>query len=136
MPAYQDIENLKSWLFIFFGVMAVVNILYLGSILSRSQDAVGVAGIFYLVVYIITSVLFLRWVYVSNRNARALGASDMQHSPGWSVGWYFIPIATLWKPYQAMKEIYKASHPNYKENWKEAEAPGFLPFLVGVVAYR
>jgi hypothetical protein len=33
----------------------------------------------------------------------------MVFTPGWSVGWYFVPIANLWKPYQAMKEIWKAS---------------------------
>lgn len=127
VPAYQDIENLKRWLFIFFGLSALANIIYLVSILSDSQEALIVTAFLYLAIYITTGVFFLRWVYVSNRNARALGANDMRHSPGWSVGWYFIPIVTLWKPYQAMKEIYMASHPDFKENWKEAAAPGFLP---------
>ncbi len=33
----------------------------------------------------------------------------MRFTPGWAILWYFIPIANLWKPYQAMKEIWKAS---------------------------
>jgi hypothetical protein len=33
----------------------------------------------------------------------------MTYSPGWSVGWFFIPIANLFKPYFAMKEIYLAT---------------------------
>ena len=36
----------------------------------------------------------------------------MLFTPGWSVGWYFIPIANLWKPYQAVKEIWIVSHKN------------------------
>jgi hypothetical protein len=36
----------------------------------------------------------------------------MSFTPGWSVGWYFIPIACLFKPYQAMKEIWEISHKN------------------------
>jgi hypothetical protein len=33
----------------------------------------------------------------------------MTFTPGWSVGWFFIPIANLWKPYQAVKEIWEVS---------------------------
>jgi hypothetical protein len=54
-------------------------------------------------------VVFAMWIYRANYNARQLGAAGMEFTPGWSVGWYFIPIANLWKPYQAMKEIWKAS---------------------------
>jgi len=34
----------------------------------------------------------------------------MEITPGWAVGWNFIPIATLWKPYQAIRQIWQASH--------------------------
>ena len=48
----------------------------------------------------------------------------MEFTPGWSIGWYFIPIFTLWKPYQAMKEIWKASHePN---DWGNASTSSIL----------
>src|SRR5437868_6687462 len=63
-----------------------------------------VSGLVTILVFIITGVLFLRWIHRANRNARALGAQGMRFTPGWAVGWYFIPIASLWKPYQAMKE--------------------------------
>jgi hypothetical protein len=33
----------------------------------------------------------------------------MTFTAAWSVGWYFIPIASLWKPFQALREIWKAS---------------------------
>lgn len=33
----------------------------------------------------------------------------MGFTPGWAVGWYFVPIAWFWKPYQAMREIWQAS---------------------------
>ena len=45
----------------------------------------------------------------ANYNARQLGAADMRFTPGWAVGWHFIPIAWFWKPYQAMTEIWRAS---------------------------
>lgn len=69
----------------------------------------AVVGLFQVLVFIVTGVVFLRWIYRANKNARQLGAKGMQFTPGWSVGWYFVPIANLWKPYQAMKEIWNAS---------------------------
>ncbi len=34
----------------------------------------------------------------------------MKTTPGWAVGYYFIPILVLWKPFTAMKEIRSASY--------------------------
>lgn len=66
--------------------------------------AVGV-----LVSFILSVVYVCMWMYRANANARALGAVGMSVSPGWSAGWWFIPIANLWLPYRAMKEIYLTS---------------------------
>ena len=43
-------------------------------------------------------------------NLGALSGQRLSFTPSWSVGWYFIPIANLFKPYQAMKEIWEVSH--------------------------
>lgn len=60
-------------------------------------------------IYILATILSFRWIFFSARNARALGATGLKIRPGWAVGWYFIPFANLWKPYQAMNEIWQAS---------------------------
>ncbi len=49
----------------------------------------------------------------------------MEFTPGWSIGYYFIPILTLWKPYQAMKEIWKAS--KKPSDWASQNTSGILP---------
>jgi hypothetical protein len=59
-------------------------------------------------------IVFLVWVHRSNFNARNLGAQSMKFTPGWSVGWFFIPIVNLWKPYQVIKDIWKNSSSNIK----------------------
>ena len=79
---------------------------------DRRQQILGVA---YLLVFIISGFLILRWIHRANFNARQLGAQGMKFTPGWSIGYYFIPILTLWKPYQAMKEVWQASH--NPSNW-------------------
>ncbi len=92
---------------------------------AESNDArQGIIGIIQLAVFIVTAILILKWIYRANLNARQLGATDMEFTPGWSIGWYFIPIAFLWKPYQAMKEIWWASKSPAK--WKGKSTPYLL----------
>ena len=44
-------------------------------------------------------------------NLRAFGRSDLRFTPGWAVGWWFVPIASLWMPFQTVRELWKASDP-------------------------
>ena len=50
------------------------------------------------------------WTYRVAANAWSFGGNWMTTSPGWAVGWYFIPIALLWKPYGALKGVWQTSH--------------------------
>lgn len=68
-----------------------------------------VIALLYIIVFVISGVLILKWIHRVNYNARQLGATAMKFTPGWSVGWFFVPIFSLWKPYQAMVEIWRAS---------------------------
>lgn len=54
-------------------------------------------------------ILVGRWIYLTNANAHLL-SDDMTISPAWSVGWFFVPFANLVKPYQGVKETWRASH--------------------------
>ncbi len=77
---------------------------------AKLLDAlVLIASLLYLAVWIVGGILFLRWVYRSNRNAREMGVADMKFTPGWAVGCYFVPFISLVLPCQAMKEIWIAS---------------------------
>lgn len=70
-------------------------------------------------------VLFCLWIPRANRNARALGAQGMQFTPRWCVIWYLIPIMNLFRPYQAMKEIWLASNPSGR--WQQRDVSPLLP---------
>jgi hypothetical protein len=50
-----------------------------------------------------------RWIYLTNANAHFL-SDDMTITPGWSVGWFFVPFANLVKPYEGVKQTWRASH--------------------------
>lgn len=76
---------------------------------NASDSRIQLIGLGQLVILITTVIFFGRWIYVAACNVRALGAQNLTCSPGWAVGYYFIPFANLFKPFGAMKEIWKAS---------------------------
>lgn len=62
-----------------------------------------------MLMYAASGILFLKWTYRAVANARLLRPS-MKAKPGWAVGWYFVPIAFLWKPFEYFKEAWGVSH--------------------------
>lgn len=56
-------------------------------------------------------VVWCYWKAGANRNARAISGHDLEYTPRWAAGSYFVPIANLVWPYQAMLEIWKNSDP-------------------------
>ena len=66
------------------------------------------------------------FMYRANANLRAVGAKGLKTTPGWAAGWWFVPIANLFKPYQAMKEIYQCSHAPASTEWRRVRTPGTL----------
>lgn len=78
--------------------------------LLESDGLNAVAGLVQMGLAVALVVTFLMWVYRANKNLRALSGETLRFTPGWCVGWYFIPFANLFKPYQAMKEIWTVCH--------------------------
>jgi Domain of unknown function (DUF4328) len=96
-----------------------------------------VLGLLQGIAFISSGIAFLLWKYRANGNCRALGAKGMT-SPGWTVGWYFVPFANLWKPYQPMEEIWQASENPY--NWQRVKRPTivtcwWLAWLADILAF-
>lgn len=59
---------------------------------------------------LIIMVIFGIWINRACKNAWLLDPPRMGITPGWSVGYYFLPILSLWKPYVSMKQIRSASY--------------------------
>ncbi|MEM9180915.1 MAG: DUF4328 domain-containing protein [Pseudomonadota bacterium] len=49
--------------------------------------------------------LVARFTYRAMRNLYTVGSKHAEMSPGWTVGWYFIPLANLFKPAEGMSQI-------------------------------
>lgn len=130
---YRDPRRLTQWLcwlliaciLIFFltGFNALVQALVIGAIRDGSIPSRPVMviateanalrrGTFddvAALVLLSTVILWLTWIYRMCANAHALGGHGLRFTPGWAVGWYLVPIANLWAPYQTMSEIWRAS---------------------------
>jgi Domain of unknown function (DUF4328) len=153
IEGFRDLTGLVRWLRIALAALAVIVLAHAVSLwlqiglLSGPQSGgritheaalandrrEGLLSILYLLAYFLTSVLFLRWTYLVKKNAMALGASylEFDFSPGWSVGYYFVPLANLVAPYRALKETFQASHPAFRPDAQRLEwsdPPKLLPF--------
>ena len=93
---------------------------------------VGCEALVYVLVFVATAVVWAMFVHRSCANAHALGAVGMEFTPGWAVGWYFVPIANLFKPGQAMQEIYRATDPAADpDHWRWRPVPSLLNWWWG-----
>jgi hypothetical protein len=73
--------------------------------LERVLTATGVLNVLTVVA---AGIAVLRWIYCTSRNAHVLGPA-MTVTPSWAVGWFFVPVANLWKPFQAVSETWQVS---------------------------
>lgn len=81
-------------------------------LLQRADDldrTMNVVGLSYIAVYLVAFILGGVWIYRAARNAAIIAPLRDRISPGWAVGWHFIPFANLFKPYQAIREVYNSS---------------------------
>lgn len=76
--------------------------------LTLADRITRLVGIGYALAFAAAAITVLRWTYVTNRNAHAVSDWPLV-SPGGAVGWYFVPFAGLYKPFQAMRESWQAS---------------------------
>jgi len=90
----------------------------------RQGPADMAIGIGQIIVFIACAFVTLRWLYLANANARALGATDLMGSPGLAVGWFFIPLANLFMPYVTVRDMWKASAD--PRDWQAASASGAI----------
>lgn len=82
----------------------------------RNQELVDLATIVrgfsalgQLAMFVFTPTVFCMLMYRCAKNARSLGFDWLDYTPGWVVGWFFVPFAHLWMPYKAVGEVWQTS---------------------------
>jgi len=89
---------------------------------ANNDPIQGIIGLLQSGLGIVTGITFLKWIYRAYKNIQGFGAEGLRFSPGWAVGYYFIPILSLIRPVQVMSEIWRAS--DDPKNWRQR--PGSL----------
>jgi hypothetical protein len=64
----------------------------------------GIVALGALAIFIGTVVTYLRWLHLTVRQVNALGV-DVGVTPGWAVGYWFVPFANLVRPYRTVRNI-------------------------------
>jgi hypothetical protein len=64
-----------------------------------------------LCIYFPTVIAWCMWQKRAAHNLRAFSGRLYEFTPAWSIGCYFVPFVNLAIPFQAVREIYKASDP-------------------------
>jgi Domain of unknown function (DUF4328) len=83
---------------------------------ANNDPIQGIVGLLQSGLGIVTGITFLKWIYRAYKNIQGFGAEGLRFSPGWAVGYYFIPILSLIRPVQVMSEIWRAS--DDPRNWR------------------
>jgi hypothetical protein len=99
---YSSLEQLPDGSFAVTGA---------GATIEQASRLLSFAAI---CVWIGTVVTFSMWTHRAARNLPALGARGLKYTPGWAVGWFFIPLAHLVMPYFVAAEIWRESDPAQK----------------------
>lgn len=86
---------------------------------SRQQ----LVALFQLLLLVATGVAFLVWLHAARKNLPALGGREFKFTPGWAVGWFFVPFLNLVRPYQVMSEVWHASDPSGLERDTASDGP-------------
>lgn len=89
----------------------------------------GLAGFGLLATLLVSGVLTLKWIYRVTMNSHVL-ASGLRVSPPWSIGWYFVPFANLYKPFQAINDAWCVSLSPL--SWRAQDTPSLLRWWWGL----
>lgn len=55
-------------------------------------------------------IVFCIWTYRAMKNLHEMGSPEVDMSPGWAVGSYFVPIISYLVPFIGFQEIWRGTH--------------------------
>ena len=82
----------------------------------------GSIGMAEVSVFVLSGIFILMWIYKAHKNAIEYGLNK-EFTAGWAVGSFFVPIINLFRPFQAMVELYTCSAS--PSNWKSSSSSNY-----------
>lgn len=65
----------------------------------------GIAGLIGYLAFVPSVVLVMVWVHMAHANLHRAGISGLNYSPGWATFSFLVPVANLFVPFRAMREL-------------------------------
>ena len=97
---------------------------------ATSNDAVyGGIGIAQMALFAITGLSWLLWLSASYKAVLSVGARSARFTAGWAVGYWFVPVVNLWRPYQIVKDLWLRSDNANSRAVLDTES---APSLIGI----
>ncbi|HEY3819995.1 MAG TPA: DUF4328 domain-containing protein [Polyangiaceae bacterium] len=122
----------------FFGVVLdVVQLAFADQMKGESPDMGSALVVFFVAMaflgaLVAAAVFFGIWVHRASKNLRGLGRQGMQYTPGWCVGWFYVPFANLVRPFKALSEIWRASESDAESDGSGWSMMGSSTALLGM----
>lgn len=84
---------------------------------------------------IVSAVAFLMWTSAITKRLLELGVADMSYAPRWSVLGFIVPVLNLFRPYQVMSELWRASEiaPGPDDPWAKKPTPLIITIWFAVL---
>lgn len=75
-----------------------------------------------------TGIAFIAWLYQTRVNLRALGVRRPTYGRQWCIWGFLVPLVNLFRPYQVIREIWRASSPASLDafQWRSLRVPPLL----------
>jgi len=66
-------------------------------------------GVIQICAFALTGIVWLVWLYRAYANLRLVGSRKSQFTPGWAVGYWFVPLFNLLRAYQIVVDLWLRS---------------------------
>lgn len=135
MEPYRSVRTLTRWLVAFVGVqLAATACNFVAMLLMRcylhdtrspalaaAQLLVSFGSPMMRLGYLSSLIVFCFWVHRAYRNLPALGSRHARFTPGWAVGYFFVPLVVLVRGVQVMRDLWIESQPLPDDGADETE---------------
>jgi hypothetical protein len=147
-PSYRSTAGRAAWVVVLLAVAAVVAVAGVwvsgyrlvmalrarsGGFVAPSRvravdGALDTVASLWSLASLAAGLAWLFWQHRAQANLRALGVAELRFSPGWAVGWWFVPFANVVMPFLTVRELWRASHPEAgASDWQLRGSGPLLP---------
>nr|WP_298929211.1 DUF4328 domain-containing protein [uncultured Erythrobacter sp.] len=105
------ILTILSWAVIAFSLIYSLSLaVWLGSYTQFVESPLmlavsGLAAVANLIAYPLSVIAVLVWIFLAHGNLHRAGVDSLNYTPAWAALSFFVPVANLFVPFKAMREL-------------------------------